>query len=130
MSVDSPVLLVEDILEHLRPWTTILDYAFYIGAAYGAIKCMQLTKEVISGFRAYFLSNNAIFGPKDFREQYGKWAGVLDTVRCTWVHYMWLHLLLYSCHWSYISNWSCICIRSKAKEIYTNYIYSNNCNSK
>ena len=75
MNGDSSLLLVQDILKHLKPWTTILDYAFYAGVAYGLIKCTQLTGEVFSGFRTYFLSNNRMVGSTDFREVYGKWAG-------------------------------------------------------
>ncbi len=75
MNGDSSLLLVQDIIRHLKPWTTILDYAFYAGVAYGLIKCMQLTREVFSGFRTYFLSSNRIVGSTNFREVYGKWAG-------------------------------------------------------
>lgn len=79
MNGDDPLLLLDKLLDDFSPWLTILKYAFYIGAGYGAIKCLQLGKEVILGARTYFF--HRYLTPKDFRELYGKWAGtILDNV--------------------------------------------------
>ena len=77
MNGENPLLLVEDIINHLQPWTSVLDYAFYFGVAYGVVKCMRFSGEVLSGLRTYFLSSNR---SRDFRDQYGKWAGMMCSV--------------------------------------------------
>lgn len=77
MNGDDPLLLLDQLLNDLRPWLTVLKYAFYLGAGYGIVKCLQLSKEVVLGVRTYFLHrySRRYFTPKDFRELYGKWAG-------------------------------------------------------
>ena len=75
MNGDSVPLLLDEILRSYGRWTSVLDYAFYVGVGYGIFKGLQLTYEILSGIRTYFVPIGRAVR-RDLREQFGKWAGL------------------------------------------------------
>lgn len=67
------LLLVE---EFFRPVNPTLDYAFYLGVAFGIKHLAAISWRLITGFRTYFIP----YGRCSV-EDFGKWAGKIVTRR-------------------------------------------------
>ena len=65
------MLLLVD--EFFKPVNALLDYAFYLGAAYGIKHLASFSWRFITGFKTYFIPYN-----RRSVQEFGKWAGEIN----------------------------------------------------